>query len=120
MSITRFGVQFKKMVDKQRYVAGSITKRRQFDGNHTESVVEVLTKGAIFYGLLEVTIGGGDDADVKFDTFLTAHLHELPFLDHPEELCLDVEAEIRDLVKEKRSVVGQFEEAVFGLEGPCE
>ena len=69
-------------------------------------------------GLAQVPVGRSDDADVQLDALLAAHLHELPLLDHPQELGLDVEAEIGDFVEEKGAVIGQFEQAVLGLDGP--
>ena len=106
------------MLRQQRNVAGALPQRRQADGDDAEAVKEVFPKGAALDGLAQVPVGGGDDADVQLDALLAAHLHELPLLDHPEELGLDVEAEIGDLVEEKGAVIGQFEEAVLGLVGP--
>ena len=90
------------------------------DGNDAEPVVEVLPEGARLDGFLQVAVGRGDDADIQFNAFLAPHLHELPFLDHPQELGLDIQAQVADLVEEKGPVIGQFEEPVFRLQGPGE
>ena len=71
------------------------------DGDDAQAVEQVFPEGAGLDGFFKIPVGRGDDADVQLDALLAPHLHELPFLDHPEELGLDIEAEIGDLIEEK-------------------
>ena len=97
------------MLCQQGDIFGAFPEGRQVDGNDTEAVEEVFPEGAAFNGFGQVPVGGGDDADVQLDALLAAHLHELPLLDHPQQLGLDIEAEIGDLVEEEGAMIGQFE-----------
>ena len=52
--------------------------------------------------LLEVAVGGGDDADVDLDRLGAAEALDHPLLEHAQELDLDLQRQVADLVEEQR------------------
>ena len=81
---------------------------------------QVLAELAVGDRLLEVAVGGGDDADVDADVLLAAEARELAVLQHLQELGLQREAHVADLVEEHRAVVGELELARLLLDGAGE
>ena len=49
---------------EREHVLAPLAQRGQLDGDDREAVVEVFAEGALPDGLLEVDVGGGDDAHV--------------------------------------------------------
>jgi hypothetical protein len=47
------------------YVTEPFPKRRGKDGYGVESVIEVLSEDAFFYGFGEIAVGGCDDSDIN-------------------------------------------------------
>ena len=63
------------------------------------------------YGLLEVHIGGRDDAHVHVHHVVPAHPAEGALFEDPEQAHLHVEASLAELVEEERAAVGHLEDA---------
>ena len=66
--------------------------------------------------LLEIPVGGGDDAHVDVDVVLAAEPRELAVLQHLQQLGLQRRAHVADLVEEQRAVVGELELAGLVLD----
>ena len=78
-------------------------------GKHAQAVVEVLAERAFADHAPQVAMRGRDDADVHFLRLRGAEPLERAFLQHAQELGLQVEREIADLVEKQRAAVGQLE-----------
>jgi len=61
--------------------------------------VKVASKGARRDGRIEITIGGGEHAQVDAGLLGRAHTPELAGLDDPQNAGLVVEAEVADFVQ---------------------
>src|SRR5262249_22974911 len=70
---------------------------------------EVFAKTARGHVRAEVTVRGGDDADVDRARGVIADALVLAFLQDAEKLRLKIEREVTDLVEEDRSVRGELE-----------
>ena len=53
-----------EVLDEHRDVVAALAQRRDADRDHVEAVVQVLLEAAVGDHLLQVAVGGGDDADV--------------------------------------------------------
>jgi hypothetical protein len=74
-----------------------------------QAVVEIATERAALDHGLEIGVGGRDDAHVDPDVLIAADAHELPLLEHPEQLHLGCEVGLADLVQKQRTAVGCLE-----------
>src|ERR1700761_8103918 len=85
------------------------------DGSYRQSEVTVVAKTVVRYQLLEVPVGGGDDANIHLRPVMAADALNLAALDHSQHLRLAVRAHIADLVQKNRSSVGCFQTAILRL-----
>src|SRR5882762_4270997 len=92
----------------QRYdVRLPVAQRRHEDGEHVESVVEILAELPLGDGLFEIPVGGADQADVDLHRLRPAQALELLFLQDAEQLHLRGQVQLAHLVQEERPAVGQ-------------
>jgi hypothetical protein len=112
-----FGVELEVVGGEERDVFLAAAERWELEGDDVEAVEEVLAEAAFLDGLLEVDVGGGDDADVDLDLLVAADVHEAAVLKDAEDLGLHVHAHGADLVEEEGATVGYFEEAFLGGDG---
>ena len=92
------GVELEEVLSEQGDVFAALTERRKLQHDDVEAVEEVFAEAAVFDGLLEVDIGGGDDADVDLDLTGAAEVHEAAVLQDTEDLGLHVHGHGTDLV----------------------
>ena len=81
------------------------------EADDVEAVEEVFAEASVADGVVEVGVGGGDDADVDGQRARFAERRDLARLEEAEELRLEVESELADLVEEERAVAGGANEA---------
>ncbi len=79
-----------------------------------EAVEEVLAEASVGDQLLEVGVGGGDDADVHLGRVWLAERMDLVVVEEAQELGLEVEADVADLVEEQRAARGGADHAGEG------
>ena len=110
----------REVLDEGRQVLRALAQGRHADRDHGEPEEEVLAEAALLDLLLEVLVGGGDDAHVHLDRLLRADALDLALLQHPQHLGLGAQAHVADLVEEDRALVGQLELADLLLGRPGE
>src|SRR2546425_501524 len=71
------------------------------DGDHREGVVEALAEPPLLDRVLEIAVGGRDEADVDGDGLAASHPLYLPLLHGAQDLRLQREAHVCDLVEEQ-------------------
>ena len=79
-----------KFVRQQADVVAALAQRRQLDGKNIEPVIKILAEFAFPRRLLEIPIGGGDHANIDFLRPRAAHRLKLPFLQHAQQLHLEL------------------------------
>ena len=97
-----------------------ISSRRSRSGGHVNAddaqPIEQDLRGTVLRDpLLEVGVGGRDDADVDARRARLADRHDLPLLEESQQLRLHVERQIADLVEKDRAADGGADHA--GLVG---
>ena len=100
-----------EVADEQRQVVAALAQRRQVDGDDVEAEVQVGPEAAILHALVEVAVGGGDDAHVDGDRLRAADARERALLEDAQQLGLRARVHLADLVEEDRAAVGALEVA---------
>ena len=95
--------------DEHGHVLGALAQRRHGDREDVQAVPEVLAEAPRLHLLVEATVRGGDQAHVDLQGRRAAHALELPVLDHPQQLGLELERQLADLVEEEGAAVGDLE-----------
>ena len=106
-----------EMAGERRQVVETFAQRGNLKREDGQAVVEVETEGAVNDPLFEVTVRGGDDANVDTRDLVVADALDLTALEKTEELGLDREREFADLVEKERASVRGFDAAGAGLDG---
>src|SRR5690606_35688315 len=73
---------------QQKNITHPIAKRWEFDVDHVDAVVEVLTEGPVGDPLGQVFVGGKNHPDVDLECLRSADGLELQFLQYTEQLDL--------------------------------
>ena len=110
------GEQADEVLGQERDVLPPLVQGRQFQADHVQPVEQVLAEGVFLDRLLEVAVGGRNDAHVHRHRLGTAHRPDLPVLEHAQQLDLDVQRHVADLVEEQGAVVGRLEQAGIALD----
>ena len=90
------------------------------DRNHVEPIVEVFAEASGGDLLLQILVGRRDDAHVDLDRVVAADRPDLPVLEHPQQLALQLGPHVADLVEEEGAAGGLLEEPALGRVGPGE
>ena len=107
-------------VDQQRNVFLAFAQRREMQRDHVQAMEKIFAEAAFATSLVQIFVGGGEDADVHFDGFGAAEAHEFALLNHAQQLGLGFRADGGDFVEENRALIGDFEEALLGGDGAGE
>ncbi len=110
-------VELEEVLGEEGNVLAALAERWELQHDDVEAVEEVFAEAAVFDGLLEVDVGGGDDADVDLDLAGAAEMHEAAVLEDAEDLGLHVHGHGADLVEKEGASVGDFKEAFLGGDG---
>ena len=104
-----------EVVGEDRDLLGALPERRHHDLDHVQTVVEVLAEAAAGHRLLEVLVGGREDAHVDLHGGPPPHPGELAVLEDVEELALQGRVKIADLVEEDGPAIRRLELADLEL-----
>ena len=108
------------MADQQGNVGPTLAQGRQLDTHDVEPVEEVLPEPSPGHHLLQVEVGGRNDAHVHPHRLPAAEGVELPVLEDPEQLGLQRQGQVADFVQEDGAAVGELEAAGLVAFGPSE
>ena len=97
-----------------------VAQRRHLEFDHVEAVIEVLAEPAGRHLLLQVAVGGDDDAHVHADRLLAADPLQFVLLEHAQQLGLHGRRGLADLVEEQGAAVGLDEAALAAAVGAGE
>src|SRR5439155_10201726 len=108
-----------EVVDEAGNLVAPLAERRNPKADDVETVEEILAKAVVADEQLEIGVGGRDDPDVDRERRF-AERRDLSRLEEPQELGLEVEAELADFVEEERPVSGAPDQAGVVAVGACE
>src|SRR5438067_3158839 len=105
---------------QQRNVFLAFAQRRQIHGDDVEAIEEILAEATFFDALLQIHVGGSDDAHIYLNLADATQMHELAVLEHSQDLGLSFQIHGADLIEKNRAAVGDFEQALLGSDGAGE
>ena len=90
-------------------------------GKKIQPIVEVFAEFTVLDHLPQVSIGGGNDANVRdFSGACQADWFELAFLENTEDLRLKFQRHVSNFIEKQRAAIRQREAAKVRIEGPRE
>src|SRR5262249_44094392 len=99
---------FPEVIGEEWYVGAPIAERRQLDRYHLQPEVEVLPEGSRLDGRVQITMRGGNDANVDADGLVAADAVDLPVFDDAQQFGLQRERHVADFVQEQGAAVGEL------------
>ncbi|KEH14066.1 hypothetical protein GY15_07625 [Delftia sp. 670] len=93
------------------HVFVALAQRGQAQADDVEAVEQILAEGAVAHALLQVLVGGGDDAHMCLDGLVAAHAVEMPVRQHTQQARLQVERHVADFIEKERAALGLLEAA---------
>ena len=99
------------MVEQERDVVTPPAQWRQVERDYVQAEIQVVAEQSAGHRLLQVDIGGGDDAHVHAVGARAAQPLELPLLEDAQQLGLQGQGQLADLVEEDGAAVRLFEAA---------
>ena len=103
------------VIDQQAEIARPLAERRQAQNADCQPMEQVLSKALLGDFVLQVPIGGGNDANVDGLGPCRAEPLDSPFLQAAQEFDLGGQGQLTDFVEEQAAGVSRFEIAGFGL-----
>ena len=76
------------MAGQQRNVVSPLLERRDGDGEGVDSIVQIFAEIPFLQSLLQLLVGGADQADVHFALLRAAQTPEFSVLQHAQKLDL--------------------------------
>src|SRR5579859_1847241 len=95
-----------EMADENGYIGEAVAKGRNEKRDDVQAIEKILAKGAARDFLVEVFVGGGDDANIDAHGLIGADRLEALLFEHAQNFCLRAKAHVADFVEKKRAAVG--------------
>ena len=92
-----------------------LAQRINQHGEYIETVVHIFAEQMLMDHVLEITVGGGDNAYINFDGYGAAHTGDLFFLNGAQQLCLESKGQFAHFVEKQCAVLGCFPQAGFAF-----
>src|SRR5207302_7777054 len=104
-----------EVAGENRYVFVPFAQWRNEEGNHVQTIEQILSKTAARNFVLQVLVRRGDDTNVHAHAGLCANRLEALLLESAQNLSLGFERHVADLVQKKGSPVRKLEFSLLGL-----
>src|SRR4030095_13810700 len=103
------------VIDQQTDVAVTLAQRWKYERHHVEAVKKILPEFAGLHFLLEVAVGGRDEADIYAHVGESADAFEGLLFEKPQQLRLKASGNLADLVEKHGAGIGWLEQNTFSL-----
>ena len=85
-----------------------LSQRRDADGDHIETIIQILPEGVFHNSLAQVLVGSGNNPDIDLLGVVTADPDDFPILDDAQHRGLNVQGHIADFIEKNGALVRQF------------
>src|SRR5215470_5032772 len=85
----------------------ALTQRRHHDRKDAQPVVQVRTKRSLRHRVSQIAIRGCNHAHIHFHAATTADELKLPFLEHAQQLRLQLERKLANLIEKERAAISE-------------
>ena len=106
--IVEVGEFLHKLLSKRYYILFALAQWRQMKADGVHAIEQILAKRAFLHHLLQVAVGGGNEADVYRNLLCAAYSCHGPSLQGCEQFGLERIREVAYLVHEECAALGQF------------
>jgi hypothetical protein len=76
-------VALEKGLREQGNIVAVFAQGRELHNHHVQTIVQILTKGALADSVCKITVGGSDDPDIDGDLAIAADRAYLALFEHP-------------------------------------
>src|SRR5215470_16405707 len=104
-------VAVNKILYQQRNILLTFAQRRNLDGKDVKPVKEVAAESSSGYGGLQVSVCGGNDANIAGDGTAAADPFEFPFLQDTQQSDLGLGWKFSYFIEEEGAAFGQLKAA---------
>src|SRR5262245_5678122 len=101
------------MVRQNWNIIATVAQRRNLNRYHANAVIQIFAELILRNHCGEVSIGGGDHANVDRNLFCTADSSDGPFLKYTQQLHLHRGTRVSDFVEEYRALIGNFKQTLL-------
>ena len=109
-----------EVIGERDDVTGTFAQWRQFEVHDVEAEQQILAEAAVANGIVEVAIGGGDDADIDWHGAGAADAIDDAFLDGAQQFGLQAHIHLGDFVEQQGAAGGFLELADAARDGAGE
>jgi hypothetical protein len=114
------GIPPDEKIDERSDVFAPLAEGREVDWNHIETVEKVLAESTGCDQILQIDVGGSDDANIDADGARISDAFEFVLLQNAKKFYLKLIADAVDFVEENSATVGGFEATGAVFDRACE
>ena len=92
------GALLQKVARQHEHVFTALAQRGQAQADHVQAVKQVFAESTVFDALLQVLVGGGDDAHIGLDRVMTAHAVKMAVAEHAQQTRLQIKGHVADFI----------------------
>ena len=96
-------------LNQLRHVVGALAQRRQRNREDVQPIKQILAQLSVAHRLLDIAVGGREHAHVERYFGSAADPPHPPFLDHAQQLGLQLDLHLGDFVEQQRAAIGDLE-----------
>src|SRR5579863_3417394 len=108
------------MRDQQRNILPPFPESGNAQAQHVQPEIQIAAEIALHYGLLQIAVGGRENADIDWHAPRPAHWTNLLLLNRAQHLGLQIHRQLAHFVEEDGPALGHGQEPVFRLIGAGE
>ena len=105
------GVLLEKVINEQRQIVPTRSKRRDLDRHHIQTVIKIGAEFALLHQGLDVGIRRRHDPDIDLAGHVLSDPPHFVLLQDPQKTCLERGARVGDLVEKDRAAARLLDEA---------
>src|SRR5205823_11651805 len=99
-------------------ISRTLAQRRQLDGQHVQTVIEIFAQLAGGDRLPQPNIGRRDNPDIDLDRPASADAQDLPLLQKAQQEALQIDRHVADLVEKEGAALRVLYMAALVRRGP--
>ena len=100
-----------ELFGEKEHIFAAFAQRRHEHRHDVQAEVQILPEFLLLDALIEVAVGGGDDAHVHLDGARAADAFEFAFLQHAQQFGLHLRGNLADFIEQDRAAVREFKAA---------
>ena len=108
------------MVHQQRDIFAALAQGGNLKGNHVQAVVQIFAELTLAHALVDIAVGGRDNANVIGGRFFASQPPDLTLFQHTEQINLGLRCGLGNFVQKQRPMMCRLETPGLPPRGPGE